>query len=133
MLKTRIQICIVDSISYLFAIKEKRLKTDYRINTVSDCFHPYLLQGEELLLPHYHQSLGHMVATEVVPEFFPKDGFRVGMSGEVRLPPRLCCSPQLSRTVQHLLMIVALSRVQLTLHGTHPIFSVQGISRMGKK
>jgi hypothetical protein len=24
--KTRIQICIVDSISYLFAIKEKRLK-----------------------------------------------------------------------------------------------------------
>jgi hypothetical protein len=41
MLKTRIQICIIDSISYLFAIKEKRLKTDYRINTVSDRFHPY--------------------------------------------------------------------------------------------
>jgi hypothetical protein len=40
MLKTRIQICIVYSISYLFAIKEK---TDYRINTVSDRFHPYLL------------------------------------------------------------------------------------------
>jgi hypothetical protein len=36
--KTRIQICIVYSMSYLFAIKEK---TDYRINTVSDCFHPY--------------------------------------------------------------------------------------------
>jgi hypothetical protein len=40
MLKTRIQICIIGSISYLFAIKEKRLKTDYRINTVSDRFHP---------------------------------------------------------------------------------------------
>jgi hypothetical protein len=38
MLKTRIQICIVYSISYLFAIKGK---TDYRINTVSDRFHPY--------------------------------------------------------------------------------------------
>jgi hypothetical protein len=37
MLKTRIQICIVYSISYLFAIKEK---TDYRINTVSDRVHP---------------------------------------------------------------------------------------------
>jgi hypothetical protein len=52
-----------------------------------------LLQGEKLLLPHYHQSLGHMVATEVVPELLPSNGFRVGMGGEVRLPPRLCCSP----------------------------------------
>jgi hypothetical protein len=68
-----------------------------------------LLQREILLLPHYHQSLGHMVATEVVPEFFPGDGFRVGMGGEVRLPPRLCCSPQLSGTVQHLLTIIALA------------------------
>jgi hypothetical protein len=70
-----------------------------------------LLQGEKLLLPHYHQSLGHMVATEVVSEFFPSDGFRVGMGGEVRLPSRLCCSPQLSGTIQHLLMIVALGSV----------------------
>jgi hypothetical protein len=37
MLETRIQICMVDSIFYLFAIKEK---TDYRINTVSHRFHP---------------------------------------------------------------------------------------------
>jgi hypothetical protein len=36
-----------------------------------------LLQGEKLLVPDYHQPLGHMVATEVVPEFFPSDGFRV--------------------------------------------------------
>jgi hypothetical protein len=54
------------------------------------------------------------------------------MSGEVKLPPRLCCSPQLSRTMQHLLMIVALSSVQLTLHGTQPIFRVHEISRVGK-
>jgi hypothetical protein len=40
-----------------------------------------LLEGEKLLLPHYHQSLGYIVATEVVPEFFPSDGFRVGMGG----------------------------------------------------
>jgi hypothetical protein len=46
MLKTRIQICIVYSISYLFAIKEKRLKTDYRINTVSDRFHPKLVSSD---------------------------------------------------------------------------------------
>jgi hypothetical protein len=91
-----------------------------------------LLQGEKLLLPHYHQSLGHMVATEVVPKFLPGDGFRVGMGGEVRLPPRLCCSPQLSGTIQHLLTIVALGSVQLTLHGMQPIFGVHGISRMGK-
>jgi hypothetical protein len=91
-----------------------------------------LLQGEKLLLPHYHQSLRHIVATEVVPKFFPSDGFRVGMGGEVRLPPRLGFSPQLSGTVQHLLTIIALGSVQLTLHGTQPIIGVHRVSRMGK-
>jgi hypothetical protein len=57
-----------------------------------------------------------MVATEVVPEFFPSDGFRVSMGGEVRLPPRLGSSHQLSGTVQHLLTIIALGSVQLTFH-----------------
>jgi hypothetical protein len=86
-----------------------------------------LLQGEKLL-PHYHQSLGHIV----VPELLPDDGVGVGMGGEVRLPTRLCCSPQLLGTIQHLLTIVALSSVQLTLHGTQPIFGIHGISRVGK-
>jgi hypothetical protein len=91
-----------------------------------------LLQCERLLLPHYHQYLGHMVATEVIPELLLSDGFRVCMGGEVGLPPRLCCSPQLSGTIQHLLTIVALGSVQLTLHSTQPIFSIHGISRVGK-
>jgi hypothetical protein len=56
-----------------------------------------LLQREKLLLPHYHQSLAHMVAMEVIPELLPSDGFRVGMGGEVGLPPRLCCSPVASQ------------------------------------
>jgi hypothetical protein len=73
-----------------------------------------------------------MVVTKVIPELLPSDGFRVGMGDEVGLPPRLCCSPQLSGTIQHLLSIVALGSVQLTLHGTQPIFSVHGISRVGK-
>jgi hypothetical protein len=94
-----------------------------------------LLQGKKLLLPHYHQSLGHssqVVATEVIPELLPSNGFTVGMAGEVGLPPRLCYSPQLSGTIQHLLAIVALGSVQLTLHGTQPIFCVHGINRVGK-
>jgi hypothetical protein len=73
-----------------------------------------------------------MVATEIVPKFFPCDSFRVGMGGEVRLPPTLGSSPQLLGTVQHLLTIVALGSVQITFHGTQPIFGVHGISRMGK-
>jgi hypothetical protein len=44
----------------------------------------------------------------------------------------LCCSPQLSGTIQHLLTIVALGSVQLTLHDTQPIFRVHGISKVGK-
>jgi hypothetical protein len=91
-----------------------------------------LLQGEKLLLPHYHQSLGHMVVTEVIPKLLPGNGFRVGMGGEVGLPPRLCCSPQLSGTIQHLLAIVALGSVQLMLHGTQPIFRIHGTCRVGK-
>jgi hypothetical protein len=73
-----------------------------------------------------------MVVTEVVPELLLGDGFRVGMGGEVRLPPRLCCSPQLSGTIQHLSTVVALGSVQLMLHGTQPIFRIHGISRVGK-
>jgi hypothetical protein len=91
-----------------------------------------LLQGDKHLLPHYHQSLGHMVVTEVIPELLPSDGFRVGMGGEVGLPPRLCYSPQMSGTIQHLLTVVALGSVQLTFHGTYPIFRIHGISRVGK-
>jgi hypothetical protein len=90
-----------------------------------------LLQGEKFLLPHYHQSLGHMVATELVPELLPSNGFKVGMGGEVGLPPRLCCSPQLSGTIQHL-TVIALGSVQLTLHGTQPIFCVHVVSIVGK-
>jgi len=48
-----------------------------------------LLQGYKFLLPYYHQSFRHMVVTEVVPEVLSGDGFRVGMGGKVRLPPRL--------------------------------------------
>jgi hypothetical protein len=69
---------------------------------------------------------------EVVPELLPSNGFRVGMGGEVRLPPRLGCSPQLLGTIQHLLTIVALGSVQLMLHGTQPTFRIHGISRVGK-
>jgi hypothetical protein len=91
-----------------------------------------LLQGEKLLLPRYHKSFGHMVATEIVPELLPSNGFRVGKGGDVRLPPRLCCSPQLSGTIQHLLTVVALGSVQLTLHSTQSIFRVHRVSRVGK-
>jgi hypothetical protein len=31
-----------------------------------------------------------MVGTEFVPELLQGDGFKVGMGGEVRLPPGLC-------------------------------------------
>jgi hypothetical protein len=73
-----------------------------------------------------------MVATEVVPELLPSNGFKVGMGGEVRLPPKLFYSPQLSGTIQHLFTVIALGSVQLTLHSTQPIFRIHGISRVGK-
>jgi hypothetical protein len=41
MLKTKIQICIVDSISIYSQSKKNDKKTDYQINTVFDRFHLY--------------------------------------------------------------------------------------------
>jgi hypothetical protein len=35
-------------------------------------------------------------------------------------------------TIQNLLAIIALGSVQLALHSTQPIFSIHGISRVGK-
>jgi hypothetical protein len=46
-----------------------------------------LLESQELLLLHCHQTCRNMVLTEASSELFPGDGVRVGMGGEVRLPP----------------------------------------------
>jgi hypothetical protein len=69
---------------------------------------------------------------EVISEFFPSDGFGVGVGGEVGLLAGLSCSPQQTWTIQNLLSFVALSGVQLTLHGTQPILGVHGVSRMNE-
>jgi hypothetical protein len=54
------------------------------------------------------------------------------MGGEVGLPPRLSCSPQQTGTIQNLLSVITLSGVQLPLHGTQPIFSIHGVSKVSK-
>jgi hypothetical protein len=46
-----------------------------------------LLEGQELLLLHCHQTCRYMVLTKATSELFPGDGVGVGMGGEVRLPP----------------------------------------------
>jgi hypothetical protein len=46
-----------------------------------------LLEGQELLLLHCHQTCRHMVLTKATSELFLGDGVGVGMGGEVRLPP----------------------------------------------
>jgi hypothetical protein len=56
-----------------------------------------------------------MIPSEVASEFFLGDSNMVGMGGEVRLPPRLCSSPQLTGTIQDHLSVITLGRVQLSL------------------
>src|SRR6187455_3577843 len=46
-----------------------------------------LLEGQELLLLHCHQTCRDMVLTKATSKLFPGDGVRMGMGGEVRLPP----------------------------------------------
>jgi hypothetical protein len=73
-----------------------------------------------------------MILTEIVSEFLPSDGVGVGVGGEVGLPPILSCSSQQTGTIQNFLPVVTLSGVQLPLHGTQPIFSIHGVSRVSE-
>jgi hypothetical protein len=94
--------------------------------------HMPLLERQKLLLLHYHQTCGNMVLTEVISEFFSGDSVRVGMGGEIGLPPRLGCSSQQTGTIKNFLPVVALSGVQLPLHSAQPIFSIHGVKRVSE-
>jgi hypothetical protein len=73
-----------------------------------------------------------MILTEIISEILPSDGVGVGVGGEVGLPPGLSCSPQQIGTIQYFLPVLILSGVQLPLHGTQPIFSIHGVSRVSE-
>jgi hypothetical protein len=73
-----------------------------------------------------------MVLTEAISEFFPADGVGVGMGGEVRLPLRLSCSSQQTRTIQNLLPVITLSGMQLPLHSAQLVFSIHGVRRVSE-
>jgi hypothetical protein len=73
-----------------------------------------------------------MVLTEVISEFLSDDGVGVGMGGEVRLPPRLSCSPQQTGAVQNFLPVITLSGMQLLLHCAQPVFSIHGVRRVSE-
>jgi hypothetical protein len=94
--------------------------------------HGPLLEHQKFLLLHCHQTSWNMILTEIISEFLSSDSVGVGVGGEVGLPPRLGCSSQQMGTIQNFLPVVALSGVQLPLHGTQPIFSIHGVSRVSE-
>jgi hypothetical protein len=94
--------------------------------------HGPLLERQKFLFLHCHQTCWNMVLTKIISEFLLGDSVGVGMGGEVGLPPRLSCSPQQTGTIQNFLSIITLSGVQLPLHGTQPIFSIYGVSRVSE-
>jgi hypothetical protein len=55
--------------------------------------HGPLLECQEFLFLHCHQTCWNMVLTEIIREFLPGDGVGIGVGGEVGLPPRQSCSP----------------------------------------
>jgi hypothetical protein len=74
-----------------------------------------------------------MVLTKATSEFFLGDGVGVGMSGEIRLPPRRGCSSQQTGTIQNFLPVITLSCMELSLHSAQPVFSINGVRRMSKR
>ena len=94
--------------------------------------HEPLLERQELLFLHCHQTCWNMILTKIISEFLPGDGVGIGVGGEVGLPPRLSCSPQQTGTIHNLLYVITLSDVQLPLHGVQPILSIHGVSRVSE-
>jgi hypothetical protein len=68
------------------------------VSVLTDRHRP-LLECQEFLLLHCHQTCRNMVLTEAISEFFLGKSVEVGMGGEVRLPPRLSCSSQQTGTI----------------------------------
>jgi hypothetical protein len=91
-----------------------------------------LLERQELLFLHCHQTCWNMILTEIISKFLLGDGVGVGVGGEVGLPPRLSCSSQQTGTIQNFPPVVTLSGVQLPLHSTQPIFSIHVVSRVNE-
>jgi hypothetical protein len=101
------------------------------VSVLTDRHRP-LLECQELLLLHCHQTCGNMVLAEIVSEFLPSNSVGVGMGGEIRLPPRLGCSSEQMGTIENFLPVVTLSGVQLPLHSAQPIFSIHGVRRVSE-
>jgi hypothetical protein len=74
-----------------------------------------------------------MILAEIASEFLSGDSVRVGMGGEIGLPPRLSCSSQQTGTIQNFLPVITPSGVQLSLHSAQPIFSIHGVRRMSER
>jgi hypothetical protein len=73
-----------------------------------------------------------MVLTKAISEFFLGDGVRVGMGGEIGVPPRLSCSSQQTGTKQNFLLVITLSGMQLSLHSMQLVFIIHGVKRVRK-
>jgi hypothetical protein len=50
-----------------------------------------------------------MILAEIASEFLSGDSVRVGMGGEIGLPPRLSCSSQHTGAIQNFLPVITLS------------------------
>jgi hypothetical protein len=74
--------------------------------------HRSLLESLKLLLFKLYESLRNMVRPETVSELLRSDGWSVVWASIlIRLPPFLCGSLQLARSVQDLVKITALGYV----------------------
>jgi hypothetical protein len=70
--------------------------------------HRSLLERMKLLLLQFYESLRNMVGPEIISELLPSDRWSVVWASIlIRLPPFLCSSLQLTRSVHDLLKITA--------------------------
>ncbi len=58
------------------------------VSVLTDRHRP-LLERQELLFLHCHQTCWNMILTEIISKFLLGDGVGVGVGGEVGLPPLL--------------------------------------------
>ena len=88
--------------------------------------HGSLLQSSKFLLLYLYESFRYVIGSKILSKLLPSDRRSIGGTSIVKwLPPVLSFSLELSWSVQHLLLIIALRYVELLFHYMKPIICFQ--------
>jgi hypothetical protein len=96
------------------------------ISVFTHCHIP-LLEGEEFLLLDLHQSSRNMIIIEISGKLCPCDGVNSDVSNTIRVPLVYNGASEVTRCIEDLISIGALSDVKHFIHCLQPIICLKWI------